>query len=75
MVNLEKGPSSLHIGLNGSSDALLDQRHCQSKGNEPAPCACTSDINLQPLPHEISVWNRMAVQPVAFLVSFSARYT
>ena len=56
MINLKKGPSSLHVGLNGSSDALLNQCHCQSKGNEPAPCVCTLDISLQPLPYGVSVW-------------------
>ena len=41
MINLKKGPASLHISFNGSSDALLNQRHSQSKGNKPAPCICT----------------------------------
>ena len=41
MINLKEGPSSLHIGFNGSSDALLNQGHRQRKGDEPAPCICT----------------------------------
>ena len=53
MINFKKGPSSLHIGFNGSSDTLLDQCHCQGKGNKPAACVCNSaQYPAPPLPRK-----------------------